>query len=92
MQRALEAVRRFNNKMQRKGMMDAQIRKEENGEYTVVMSLHDETGSLMRLELPAPSMTQARVLARAYEKQADSIYQMILTRLLAGTEDSHADI
>ena len=92
MQRALEAVRRFNNQMQRKGMMDAQIRKEENGEYTVVMSLHDETGSLMRLELPAPSMTQARVLARAYEKQADSIYQMILTRLLAGTEDSHADI
>ena len=47
---------------------------------------------LMRLELSAPTLSQARGLTRAYEKQADSIYQQMMTLLLGGSGEKHADV
>ena len=46
----------------------------------------------MRLELSAPTLSQARGLTRAYEKQADSIYQQMMTLLLGGSGEKHADV
>ena len=80
MQRALTAVQRFNNQMQRKGLTN--VRKEESGDFIAELCLRDDAGILMRLELSAPTLSQARGLTRAYEKQADSIYQQMMTLLL----------
>lgn len=49
-------------------------------------------GVLMKLELAAPTLSQARTLVRAYEKQADSIYQQLLQRLLDEKERGNAEL
>ena len=92
MQRALTAVQRFNNQMQRKGLIETNVRKEESGDFIAELCLRDDAGILMRLELSAPTLSQARGLTRAYEKQADSIYQQMMTLLLGGSGEKHADI
>ena len=91
MQRALTAVQRFNNQMQRKGLIETNVRKEESGDFIAELCLRDDAGILMRLELSAPTLSQARGLTRAYEKQADSIYQQMMTLLLGGSGEKHAD-
>ena len=90
MQRALDAVRRYNQAMQRKKLINAEIVKQDGGDYAVQMHLRDEAGPLMQLELTAPSVTQARALARAFEKKADVIYQLVLTQLIEQEEHDHA--
>ena len=92
MQRALMAVQRFNNQMQRKGLIETNVRKEESGDFIAELCLRDDAGILMRLELSAPTLSQARGLTRAYEKQADSIYQQMMTLLLGGSGEKHADV
>lgn len=92
MQRALHAVQRYNAKMQRRNLIETDVRQEENGDYTAQLCLRDDAGVLMKLELTAPTLSQARTLARAYEKQADSMYQQLLTQLLEEKENSHADV
>ena len=92
MQRALTAVQRFNNQMQRKGLIETNVRKEESGDFIAELCLRDDAGILMRLELSAPTLSQARGLTRAYEKQADSIYQQMMTLLLGGSGEKHADV
>ena len=92
MQRALTAVQRFNNQMQRKGLIETNVRKEESGDFIAELCLRDDAGILMRLELSAPTHSQARGLTRAYEKQADSIYQQMMTLLLGGSGEKHADV
>ena len=92
MQRALTAVQRFNNQMQRKGLIETNVRKEESGDFIAELCLRDDAGILMRLELSAPTLSQARGLTRAYEKQADSIYQQMMTLLLGGSGEKPADV
>ena len=55
------------------------------------MKLDDEMGQLMNLELIAPSQKQAKVLERAFHKNAEKLFRMIMTELLNeeknGTKD-----
>lgn len=46
----------------------------------------------MKLELAAPTLSQARTLVRAYEKQADAVYQQLLCQLLDEKESGHAEL
>ena len=46
------------------------------------MYLSDDVGSLMKLELTAPSKTQGRVLQRAFEQKAEIIYNSVMKQLL----------
>ena len=48
----------------------------------VVMSLDDETGNLMTLELVAPDQRQAVRLSRLFEKKAEAIYSLTMAELL----------
>lgn len=86
MQRALAAVQRYNGQVRRRKLIGAEIEKQETGDFCVRMHLRDEAGSLMELSLTAPTVTQARTLARAFEQQADTIYQLVLTQLLEEQE------
>ena len=54
----------------------------DNGESSVIMTLDDETGSLMTLELAAPDQRQAVRLGMFFEKKADVIYNLIMNALL----------
>ena len=73
-------------------LIETNVRKEESGDFIAELCLRDDAGILMRLELSAPTLSQARGLTRAYEKQADSIYQQMMTLLLGGSGEKHADV
>lgn len=82
MQRAKAAVERFNKEEKIDQFINTEIVPKDGGDYSVVLELNDETGSIMRLELMAPTQQQARALAKAFRTRADQIYQGILSGLL----------
>lgn len=80
--RAEDAVERFNRQLRRSSFVRAQVVPRENGDYSVVMSLDDEQGNLMTLELSAPDSRQAVRLSRLFEQKAEDVYKMTMTVLL----------
>ena len=62
----------------------------ENGDFSVLMSLDDEFGNLMTLELVAPDQRQAVRLSRLFEKKAENVYNLTMMELL-DDEDSEED-
>ena len=89
-QRAENAVARFNRQLRRSSFVKTQMFPRENGDYSVVMSLDDETGNLMTLELMAPNQRQAVRLSRLFEKKAEDVYNLAMMALL-DEEDSLED-
>lgn len=81
-QRAENAVSRFNRQLRRSSFVKTQIIPRENGDCSVMMSLDDEMGNLMTLELVAPDQRQAVRLGRLFEKKAELIYNLTMTELL----------
>lgn len=81
-QRAENAVDRFNRQIRRSSFVKTKVTKRESGEYSVVMSLDDEMGNLMTLELAAPDQRQANRLSRLMEKKAEAVYNLTMTELL----------
>ena len=81
-QRAENAVARFNRQIRRSSFVKTQVVSRDNGECSVVMSLDDEMGNLMTLELQAPDSRQATRLARLFERKAENVYNLIMTELL----------
>ena len=67
--------------------MRTEIKKQENGEYTVVMGLDDPQGCIMKLELMAPTLRQARRLETAYRKNAEAVYQAVMIGILEEAEE-----
>ena len=81
-QRAETAVERFNRQLRRSSFVKTHVIPREGGECSVVMSLDDETGNLMTLELVAPNQRQAVHLSKRFEKKAELIYNLTMTELL----------
>lgn len=88
-QRAENAVARFNRQIRRSSFVKTQILPRENGDFSVILSLDDEMGNLMTLELMAPDQRQAVRLGRLFEKKAEIIYNLTMTELL--DEEDEAD-
>ncbi len=80
-QRAGEAVEEFNRQTRRSGFVKAQVLPADNG-YTVQMSLSDELGPLMRLEMSAPGKQTAQRIARSFEEKAERLYNLNMKALL----------
>lgn len=80
-QRAEAAVEQFNRQTRRSKLVKAHVAQTEGG-YLVEMSLDDELGFLMRMELQAPSERQAQRLAQAFEKNAEQLYNLNMKALL----------
>jgi len=89
-QRAENAVARFNRQIRRSSFVKTQIIPRKEGEFSVIMSLDDEMGNLMTLELMAPNQRQAVRLSRLFEKKAESVYSLTMMELLED-EDSDED-
>lgn len=81
-QRAENATARFNRQLRRSSMVGSRVIPRENGESAVIMTLNDDHGSLMTLELMAPDQRQAVRLGKLFEKKADTIYNLVMTELL----------
>ena len=80
--RAENAVARYNRQLRRSSYVKTQILPRESGDVSVVMSLDDDFGNLMTLELVAPDQRQAVRLGKLFEKKAESIYSLTMTELL----------
>ena len=87
-QRAENAVSRFNRQLRRSSFVKSQIVPRDNGNFAVIMSLDDEMGNLMTLELTAPSQRQAIRLGRLFERKAEIIYSQTMSELLDTEEFS----
>ncbi|MGM9585746.1 MAG: DUF4364 family protein [Faecousia sp.] len=81
-QKAENAVDRFNRQVRRSSFVKTKVTKREGGDFSVVMSLDDEMGNLMTLELVAPDQRQAIRLSRLMEKKAEAVYNLTMTELL----------
>ena len=86
-QRAENAIDRFNRQIRRSSFVKTKIVSRENGDYSVIMALDDEVGSLMTLELTAPDQRQAVRLGKLFEKKAENVYGLVMAELL-DEEDS----
>ena len=80
--RAENAVARFNRQIRRSSFVKTQIIPRENGDFSVLMSLDDEMGNLMTLELMAPDQRQAVRLGKLFEKKAEELYNLTMMELL----------
>ena len=88
--RAENAVDRFNRQIRRSSFVKTQLIPRENGDYSVMMSLDDESGNLMTLELMAPNQRQAVRLSRLFEQKAEMVYNTTMMVLLED-EDSEEE-
>ena len=86
-QKAENAVARFNRQLRRSSYVKTQTIPREGGDVSVIMSLDDETGNLMTLELMAPDQRQAVRLAKLFEKKAETVYDLVMTELLDEEEE-----
>lgn len=83
MQRAQEAVDRYNRAVQRSSFVKTAIQQRESGDFAVSLSLNDDVSDLLRMELMAPTQKQAVRLASAFKDNAETIYRLIMDQLLA---------
>ncbi len=88
-QRAQQAVERFNQEIKRSMHIRAEVMERPEGDFSVVMGLDDDRGSLMTLELMAPTRQQARRLSAAFSESAEALYQTVMTLLLEEAEANH---
>ena len=86
-QRAENAVARFNRQLRRKSFVKTQVVPRPTGDLSVIMSLDDEAGNLMTLELVAPDQRQAVRLGKLFEKRAENVYSLIMLELLDEEEN-----
>lgn len=86
-QRAENAVSRFNRQIRRSSFVKTQIIPRERGDFSVIMSLDDELGNLMTLELMAPDQRQAVRLAKLFENKAEFVYNLTMAELLDDEEE-----
>ncbi len=85
-QRAQMAVDRYHHKLRREHLLSTEIRKEENG-YMVEMVLNDPQGCIMKMELAAPTLRQARKLETSYRKNAETVYRSVMIGLLEENDE-----
>ena len=85
--RAENAVARFNRQIRRSSFVKTDVVPRESGDQTVVMSLDDEMGNLMKLELVAPDRRQALRLCRLFEEKAEEVYDLVMMELLDGEDE-----
>lgn len=91
MQRVKAAVDYYNIECRRDKYIQVQTLEKSEDEYSTKVILDDEMGTLMTLELSAPSRKQAIVLSRELRGKAERIYQMIISELLYNDEKENID-
>ncbi len=84
--RVEQAVERFNQQARRQSQIHTEVRPRDGGDCSVVLRLDDEVGSILALELMAPTPAQANRLAAAFRSRAEEVYGQIMETLLREIE------
>ena len=86
--RADNAVSQFNRQVRRASFVKTRVTQKDGGDYSVTVSLDDELGNLMTLELTAPSQRQAVRLSKLLEKKAEAVYNLTMAELLEDEDEA----
>lgn len=77
---------RLNAELRRAAQVKAQVLPREDGGHTLRLTLDDDVGNLLTVELCCPTQEQAQSLALAFRARPEAIYNSILDLLLAESE------
>ncbi len=80
--RADNSVDRIMRTVRRRGSVEASTITRENGELCVRCKLRDDSGEILSLELAVLTQEQARTFTRNFERNAESIYNVLLAAML----------
>lgn len=83
-----KALEICNRDLRRKSQVRAEIEKRSNGTYTVKMSLDDDMGNIMRLQLMAMREDMAKMLKDRFLSAPEQTYHAVMQVLM---KDSQAD-
>lgn len=71
-----------NQKLRRKSQVKASTTRRSNGTYTVTLSLSDDVGSVMELDLMVPKEEMAQELENRFRTNPEGLYSALLGTLL----------
>ena len=80
-----------NRRLRRKSQVRSSYSKRENGTYTVNLSLDDDMGSVMDLNLMVVREDMARILAERFRKSPERLYNQIMNLLLSDGQDEKSE-
>lgn len=80
-----------NRKLRRKSQVKASTSKRENGTYSVNLSLSDDMGNVMDLDLMVVREDMARMLEERFLKNPERIYSQVVDLLLSEDLDENND-
>ena len=76
-----------NRKLRRNSQVQATTTRRENGTYTVRLSLSDDMGSVMDLQLMMVREDMARMLEDRFRKNPERMYNLIINGIFADEEN-----
>jgi len=82
--RCQEAIDRYQSELRRSEHSQCSIREREDGLYDVVMTQQSAMGQLMRVELMAPNLNQARVIEQAWQTRSEAVLKAVMAALTGG--------
>ena len=72
----------WNRKLRRKNQVKTSVDQRSNGTFTVRMSLDDDMGNVMDLQMMAVRQDIAKLLAERFQKEPERIYSQIMKLLM----------
>lgn len=85
-ERCQSAITRYQTDMRRAETSTCEIVARGDGLYTVVMSQNSSVGQIMRLELMSPNLNHARIVERAWNRNADNVLRAMMEALMSGEQ------
>lgn len=76
-----EKLAKLNAGLRRKAQVQSRIEPQEHGNYTLSLSLRDDTGVLLEIALLCPSREQAQQLSDQFQSRPERIYNGLLELL-----------
>lgn len=81
-----QSVDACNRKLRRKSQVKASYDKRSNGTYTVNLSLDDDVGSVLNLQLMVVREDMARMLTQRFREEPEKLYGDIVNTLISNEE------
>ena len=79
--RCQEAIQRYQDSLRRAEHTGCEIVEREDHYYNVVMTQQSVMGQLLRFELMAPNLNQARVIERAWLERSETVIREVMSAL-----------
>ena len=82
--RCQEAIAQYQSELRRSEHSQCRIQEREDGLYDVIMTQQSAMGQLMRIELMAPNLNQARVIEQAWQARPETVLKAVMSALTGG--------